>query len=47
MKVTTYTVIGDVARLAYYSVLVGISTSGKIFDVAQNHEETWDYTINK
>uniref|UniRef100_A0AAQ6IID5 Telomerase-associated protein 1 n=1 Tax=Anabas testudineus TaxID=64144 RepID=A0AAQ6IID5_ANATE len=43
VKVTTYAVTQQVTLLAYCSVLIGISESGLIFEVARNEgDDSWD-----
>lgn len=47
MKVTMYKVKRHVVRLAYCSVLIAVSETGTIFDVANVDEDDWTYRVSR
>ncbi|XP_067330368.1 telomerase protein component 1-like isoform X2 [Channa argus] len=46
VKVTTHTGTRQAVRLAYCSVLIGVSETGEIFEVTKNNDETWEYVVS-
>nr|XP_020446912.1 telomerase protein component 1-like isoform X2 [Monopterus albus] len=46
VKVTTYTVEDPTIHLTYCSALIGVASSGLIFDVTAEDKDNWDYKTN-